>query len=302
MTAPLIYSMCPVKLNSTVLAAADVRLAPNNNTQGFRHSGNPFDSVDVLSSAMPRITFKTPIKDALATIGTGLLVLTNLDVMIAKFSATTYAKESTSVHSKWNATVGCAYISGWSVSSNGICLADVEAVPLSTNGTTHPLARTDNNALLTLSAEPLLHTLGPISINGSVITGLDSISVQFGHMLDVRLSDGDLYPRTAALLAGAPSISGVHVDPATLLTTLSLIGVPINGSSIISYLKSFDATTQLVSTADAISATMAKGRILVDDLTNGQNIATKSNFRIMPLSVSTTHPIIISTSATAPST
>ncbi len=302
MAAPLIYSMAPVKLNSTVMAASDVRLMPNNAMQTFRHSGNLFDSIAAFSGGVPRISFKTPVKDALSTIGTGLLALTTFEVFAAKFSNSTFIRLATSTHTKWAATSGCAYISGWSVGQNGVCMADVEVVVFSSDGATHPLTRSDANAMITVASEPLLHTLGPLSVNGSVITGLNQISVSMGHTLDVRVSDGDLYPRNAALLAGSPSISGEHLDPLTLLTTLNLAGVNINGSSVIAYWKSFDATTQVVSTANSISVTMASGRIAVEDMSEGQNNANKSSIRVSPLSTSTTHPLVISTAASAPST
>lgn len=301
MAAPLIYGMAPVKLNSTVMAASDVRLPANLLRQAMAHSGNMFPSIGVLSGAMPRVTFKTPIKDALTVIGTGLLALTTFETYATKFSESTFIKATTSTHTKWAATSGCAYITGWSIGQNGVCMADVEVVVFGATASTYPLTRTDNNAMITLSSEPLLHTLGPISVNGSVITGLNQLSVNLGHILDVRLSDGDLYPRNAALLAGAPSISGEHLDPLTLLSTLSLIGVNIS-SNVIAYWKSYDATTQIVSTANSISATMALGRISPEEITHGQNMATKAGFRVDPLSVSSTHPLVISTAATAPST
>jgi hypothetical protein len=301
MAAPLIYSSSPCKLNTTVMAATDLRLSANIASQVYQHSGNLFPSVAVLSGAIPRIAFKTPIKDALTVIGTGLLALTNLDFMLAKFSNSTFIKATTSVHTKWNASSGCAYISGWSIGQGGICLADVDVVPLSTDGTTHPLTRSDNNAMLTLSSEPILHTLGPLSVNGSVITGLNQLSVAMNHTLDVRVSDGDLYPRNAALLAGSPTITGEHLDPATLLTTLSLIGVNIS-ANVIAYWKSFDVTTQIVSTANSVSAAIASGRIVAENIDAGQNNPAKSAIHVIPLSSTATHPLVTSIAATAPST
>ncbi len=301
MAAPLIYSSSPIVLNSTTLAVSDLRLPTNIARQQYQHSGNLFPSITAISGAMPRIMFKTPIKDALATIGLGLLPLTTIGVYLAKFSNATYTKLATSVHTKWAASAGCAYITGWSVGHGGICLADVEVIPFSTDGSTHPLARTDANALPTLGAEPLLHTLGPISVNGTVITGLNQLAVSMNHSVDVRVSDGDLYPRNAALIEGKPSISGEHMDPATLLTTLGLAGVNIS-SNVVAYWKSFDATTQLVSTANAISATIASGRIEASEIPVSQGQAAKAALLVTPLSASSTHPLVTSTSATAPAT
>lgn len=302
MAAPLIYSSSPIKLNSTKLAANSIRLLPNPNNQTFQHSGNLYPSIDALSGALPRIAFKTPIKDAYALIGTGILALTTIEVYAAKFSNSTFAKLGTSVHRKWAGTAGCATITGFSVGQNGIMMADVEVVPFSSDGSTHPLTPTDNNALITLDAEPLLHTLGPISFNGTQITGVDSVSVSLGNNIDIRISDGDLYPRNAALISGAPSISGTHMDPVTLSSTLSLIGVAVSGSSVIVYFKSIDASTQVVSLSNSISLTIASGRIMMGDMSFEQNNAFKTEFSIIPLSSSSANPIIISTSATTPAT
>ncbi len=301
MAAALIYSAAPVKLNSTVMAATDIKLSPNIANQVYQHSGNLFPSSSILSGAIPRLTFKTPIVSALTTIGTGILALSNLDFMLAKFSNSTYARLATSTHRKWNAALGAACVTGWSVGQNGICMADVEVVPLVADGVTHPLTPTDNNAMMILASEPLLHTLGPLSVNGTVITGLNQLSVSMGHTIDVRVSDGDLYPRNAALLAGAPSITGEHLDPVTLISALSLIGVNIS-ASVIAYWKSFDATTQIVSVSNSISATIGLGRIFANDVDANQNNPAKASISVVPLSTTTTHPMVISTSATAPAT
>lgn len=301
MTAPIISSAAPVKLNSTVLAATNIGLPTAIAQEAFQHSGNLFPSVVAVSGAIPRVTFQTPLKDALATIGTTQLALTTFELYLALFSASTYAKLGSSSHPKWATSTACAYITGWSVNHGGIAMASVEVIPLSADGSTHPLTRTNSTTLPSLGSEPLLHTMGPLSVNGTVITGMDSVSVQLNPTITPLVTDGDLYPRTVAYLAGVPSITGEHKDPSTLNTALGWIGAPIS-ANVIQYFKSFDATTQLVSTANSVSATIASGRINISEFSETQSAVARSQIYIAPLSSSSTHPIAISTSATAPTT
>lgn len=302
MAAPLLYSMAPCQLNSTVLAVADLRIITNVQQQAVEHSGNLFPSIIAVSGATPRITFRTPLKDALTLIGTGPLACTTVDVFAAQFSNSTYAKLATSVHTRWRATLGCAYLTGWSVSHGGVCMADVEVLLLSTDGSTHPLTRSDNNALPTLSSEPLLHTLGAIKINSaSALTGLNQISVSLNQQVLPIVSDGDAYPRNAAYLGGSPTISAEHADALTLNGTVPLLGLAGDGTNKVTcYFRSFDATTQVVSTANAVSAALYPCRVNIESIQESQNSPVKAQINVTPTSSTSSHPITISTSATAP--
>jgi hypothetical protein len=243
-----------------------------------------------------------PFRSAYDALGLGMVQLTAFEIYLAKFSALTRATGS--VHTKWALTASCtaaAMISGASVSQDGILMAEVEVHPLSNNGVAHPLTRSDSNAMPTLASQPILHTLGPISVNGTVVPGLNASALDLGQKLESQRTDGALYPLLTSRVGAAPKITGTHADPVGMLAQLgSLLGVAAS-SNIIAYFRQFNATTGEISAgADSISVTVASGRMTPLDIADSQGQIATMGIEIHGLSSSATHPFAISVGATSP--
>ena len=304
MTASVLSSLAPVKLNSTTLAVKSVGFSPGIISAADRHSGNLYETLVKVSGAEPRITLNMPFKDAFDLIGFGVLKLTAFEIYLAKF--TDYVRSASSEHTKWALSASAtavAIITGWTVDMDGDLLATVEVVPLAAAAATHPLTKTDNNALPTLSSQPTMHTIGPMSINGSVITGLMAAGGELGQNLRTIRRDGDMYARNAGLVSGSPRMSGRHSDPITLINTLGLTGANIT-SNVVQYFRQYNATTGVV-TGDAgtgISLTVASGRIEPGEISIPDAENSEVGINVIGLSTSATHPIAVSTAATVPAT
>lgn len=300
MSAAFIYSLAPIKINTTVLAADDLQFTPDIAAIPFRHSGNEFNSVLAIPGGKPALKFKTPFAEAFALIGFKTLKATVLEVYLAKFIDA--LRQSGAIQRKYSLVanaVGMVYMMGATVSQNGVLMADVIIVLLNPNdGTVHPLVSSDTGTLVTLAAEPILYTNGPTSINGTVLGGTTAARLDLGSKVDVRLSDGDLYPRICGWLGGDPTIAIDHADPATLWNTVGLLGANIS-ANFIQYFRKFDATTQITQ-ATGLSLTITSGRCIPDAIGARSLDIAKTGLKVIPLSGTSTHPVAVATGVAVP--
>ena len=121
-------------------------------------------------------------------------------------------------------------------------MAQVEVVPLSADGVVHPIAITENVALPALSGSPILHTLGAIKINATVIEGATSNSANIAGGMVIQRTDGDKFPRAAARLQITPTLQIGHSDARTVLADLGLLGADETAIAEF-YYKQFDPDT-----------------------------------------------------------
>lgn len=300
MTAPNIHGLAPLRVATTVLAIDDLAHSPDVATQPFRHSGNEFPSIERVPGAAPRYRCRTPFYPAYQLLGLKGLVVTAFDMYLAKFSAG--IRGSGSVHRKQSLASGASaltYIRGASM-SDGVFWAELEAVLLSSDGMTYPIANpTDGNALPTLASEPTLHTLGPASINGSVFAGLIDCSLDLGQQVSVGIDgnagDGLLYPTVAQLLGGQPVLSCMHGDATQVYDTIGPVGVSL-ASNYVQYFRQYDTTTQLV-LASGISLTAAAGRVTPQEYSARSGQVARAGWKVDALSGSASHPLVVGTGA-----
>jgi hypothetical protein len=299
--ASTIYSLAPLTINSTTIAVEVTGFSPGIAEAASKHTGDLYPSLDLLSGAAPRVTFRTFAKDAYSLIGLGILQATTFDLYLAKYSSTTLTKSTGSDHYKLALTASCTaavQITGLSVSQDGVWMADCEAALLSVDGVSHPITPA-TGSLPVLTAQPTRHTLGPCVINGSGIPGATGVSIALNQALEVRRSDGDLYPRVAAQFGGEPRITVEHGDPVGVLSALGLLGANATGNAVV-YGRLYNATTGVSSSTNGLSFTVASGRIHPKDASAGQNQVATGALEIVGLSTSATHPIAVSVTASVP--
>lgn len=303
MTATL-YSLSPCRLGSTVVAIKSIGLSPGILAEMDFHSGNPYPSLVRVPGATPRVVITGPFAPIYAALsgGFGLTKLTTFDVYLAKF--TDGIRSASSDHTKFalaTSAVAHAFITGASVDQDGLLMATVEIHPLAADSTTFPLAQTANNALPTLAAQPDLHTLGPVSINGTVYPGLMSAGFDLAQGFVAERSDGDRYPKVGRKLDATPRMFAEHSDPQALCNLLGLNGLNIS-ANVVQYFRKYDATTGLVSNdaSSGISLTVAAGRAHPLDLGADQGAMARQGVEFLATSSTATHPIAVSTTATVP--
>jgi hypothetical protein len=297
-----LYSLAPCKLNTTVVPVERIGLSAGIIANVHQHSGNEYPTLVAIPGATPRITLTIPFRAAYDVLGLSLVSLTGFEIYLAKFAS--LVRSASSVHTKWALSSSCtaaAMITGLSVNQDGLLMADVEVTPLSNTGMAHPLTRTDNNALPALASQPILHTSGPMSINGTVVPGLQSFGVDLGQSLSVQRTDGAMYPIVAARVDARPKISATHADPVGMYAQLaSMLGANITANAV-AYFRQYDATTGVVDAgATAVSITVASGRVMPLEVATEQGGVATVGVDVHGLSAGATHPFAVSVSATAP--
>jgi hypothetical protein len=299
----LLHTLAPAVLGSDTVPVKSVRHAPGVIQIPDRHSGMRYNHIVKVPGAEPRISITMPFRPAYDALGWGLNVLDTFEIYLAKFED--YERSTGSVHTKWALSASAAVaamITGASVDQDGDLVAEVECIVLGApTAMTHPLTRSDSNALPTLASQPALYTLGPMSINGTVRQGLMSHGISRGMNVIARRTDGSKFPTTAARASADPRMTGEHGDPASLLTSLGLMGVSIS-SNLIQYFRRYDATTgDVLDTAgSALSVTAAAGRITPTTIDAADAEIARAGFEAICTSASDTDPFVVSTSATVP--
>ena len=163
--------------------------------------GTPFPQFAVLVSQRPRIMFASQAVAAALTLtgSTGLSFTssgTPLDAHLVKIGANGLAATGT-VHRRYRATDGLLVPRRLNCTGRQFGVLDMEALLISPDGATHPLAIVDNVALPALARDSVHHTLGPISLGlaDAVIEAkcLRNLSIDFGSSADTVHCGSDLY-------------------------------------------------------------------------------------------------------------
>lgn len=299
--AATLASMAPCTLNATTVPVQGVSIDPAVKSVLSHHSGNEYPTLEAVNGSQGKIVLQIPFVPAFNLLGFTALKLTTCDIFLATFA--NLLRQSGANHTKYGLNTSCtaaAQITSCSI-KDGALVANVEIVPLSTTGILAPLVPTSSVALPSLSSQPQLVTQGPVTINGTVRTGLISTEINLNGTLDARYDDdGVLYPIVAARTQGQPEMVFQHSDPIALSALLGMIGASIS-SSTVAWFRPYDATTGVVSNGGTgVSITVASGYVTPFALAASQGQVATQGFRIRGLSTSSTHPFAVSVAATIP--
>jgi hypothetical protein len=87
------------------------------------------------------------------------------------------------------------------------------AVPVSSNGTSSPIAMTTGQSLETGQDQVSeIYTLGPVTINGIALPGVEDITLDFGINLEIITADGGVYPIFAGIMSRVPFLTVRTLD------------------------------------------------------------------------------------------
>lgn len=259
-----LYSMSPLVVN---VGATDIVLPVEN--IGFSldilqiihsHSGNNAPTAILVPGSNPRMQCHIPWLIAQATFGFGVPKVVKLDLILCKYID--FVRGGTGLHPKFSLTTSCfcaSQIISWTVNVDGVLMAVVEFVYLAVASLGNPITFVNTGFdPPVFSGSPVLHTLGPVSIAGTIVPGLTSSAGSMNPNLQVmRGLDGDLYPRVAARLQIAPSFHYNHTDPTAIIQAVGLLGV---SATVISYFRQYDVTNGITSNTGGISLSMT-GRL-----------------------------------------
>jgi hypothetical protein len=300
----------PLTLNSTTLAVTDVtlELAAVSDIQRLQHSANRFDSVLVRTSGEPRIRFSTPARGALDLLTVDGLKITSLAAWLCKFAdfrRSVTATDDSQINFNTNA-VGFAYIDSISVAQGQMAMANCVLEILQGTATTDdPIKVGVLGEVPTLSAEPIINTVGPIKIDGSAIDGVRSVNLSFGHQFTRLPADGKVYASTGQLVRSAPEVSADIINPVAWLPAPAAEGIAgkVVATSFELFLREFDNATQLLN-GKGISFLMTKasqgpvGRYTVEQLAGRPAEAVVAKLRAMFATYNDVNPLVLTASKT----
>lgn len=291
-----IAGMSPVLLDTTKLAVEDLQYSPDLLSVPFQHSGYEFPSVGVRPGGRPAWKFRTPFLDAYAYIGLKAKLATVCDIYFATFASG--LRQAGANHTKLGLNTNCkafCWIDGASVRQHGVLMADVNVLMLSIDSTTFPFQYVSAVSLPVLGAEPALHTLGPIGLNGVRKDGSKNHGFRNNCTIVAPINDGDKYPRNAVLMGAKPKLMIEHEDPMQMLTDLTVEGVAIP-TSLALYFAGIDPTTGKRMTT-GISLTGASGHAQHTGFKWSMTDPASVGIEVDLLSATSTHPIAVNTGA-----
>lgn len=274
-----VNSLAPVVVNAgngpVVLALETMGFSADILQNIHHHSGNVSPTLIAGAGANPRVLLTIPFLLAFTTFGQGVVKLTQCDIFFSRYIDFVRQVGTNAVHTKLGLagspsgnSVAAAQIVGAGVNVDGILMAQVEILPVAADYQTHPQVLSYNDVTLpTLLGSPQLHTLGPVSILGTIYPGVEASGVQIQGNLATQRTDGDLYPRVAHETQIAPQLTLSHRDPLAIMNLVGLTGLTIGAPGVTAYFKAYDngnglgSGSGLVSATNGISITVAFGRV-----------------------------------------
>lgn len=293
------HSLGPLTIGSTTIAVKSHAFTPGILAQVEDHSGLPYPYAEVIPGANPTVQFTAYAADIYALVGADFfLETTTFDLYLSKYDGS--IRTTANEHTKLALSASCRAaitLDSLSVSQDGTVMAECTAVLLANTSTDHPVTVTNNNALPALSAAPILHSLGPLVVNAVGIPGDRAFALDLGHTLETSRDDGDLYPRRAALVRGEPKLTIQHANPVAVLGSLGLLGSA--PGTVIQYGRRVGSDGTL-GASNGLSLTLALAYLRPLELTSEQGRISTTAIEATGRSTSTTHPVVVSTSATVP--
>lgn len=283
-------SLGAVVLGGTALPTQNLQYSPNTSGQKLRHDDREFSSIQTTLGSAPSITFQTNLKNALDVIGLRIQKFVAWDFYLAKFTDGIHDANA----DKYSQAVGAeayAIVNGFSAAQGGIVFANVTVFFLSSDGDTDPLVK--GSSAIPAITEPLIHTLGEVTINNVATDGVQSVEASLNQRWNPTFADGKLYSQIGTYDGGEPIFSVNHADPVEILGT-DFVGVEINDLTKI-VLNAVDAVLQVPTVTGAITFTVGDGRIMPRQVQASIGSIATIGYDIIGLSnAAQVHPWVIS--------
>lgn len=194
-----------LKIGSVVINCHSCNYNPGQTSTPAAAAGDVLPHSHSFLQAEPTFSFSTYEIDKALT-ATGLLATSNTLAEVY-FQHTAQQGVRNSTHTLLTVAKGMFVPVSITASQGGLAEMSFELHAVSTDGTTNPV--TQNVAASLPAYAPILakDTLGPVSVNGTQITGVQSWSLTFNGDVQKNTSDGNVYPVVASLLSQAPTLT-----------------------------------------------------------------------------------------------
>ena len=198
-------------------------IASQSINRGIAVSGEPLDGeVRAGELHISRMDVRaelatTEIATALAAVGADGAALSDVILYFAK-KTTGVGKTSGGAHVSHTFATALVVPRRLTVSGQGVAQLTYSIIPYKADGTIPVAVATTASlpAITAISGEKF--RLGPVIIEGTTLTGITSVSVDFGLTVDPEVSDGDIYAKTAVITRQMPKIEIRTLDQASIAT------------------------------------------------------------------------------------
>ena len=184
--------------------------------------GNVDPTYVAINSAKPGITFDlSDLKAFLDSCGIAGCQLVDADTYFQQVNP--YGTRKTGAnHLKLSIADGMMVPRTLTASQGQLAQLAAELWAISSDGSA-PLEMTASQALPGGAGTSVAWTLGPVSINGAAVEGIEQVTVDFGIQVDVIASDGAVYPSYVYIASRQPKITLRSMD-SLLFDTIGLEG------------------------------------------------------------------------------
>lgn len=222
----------------------------------------------------------TQLKTVLDLCGMGIGDLSEEDTILRVKAMAKYASrvgDAEEDHYSYTAA-DCVLVPQTISATQGGSLAELSAMlHFPFDGTNEPLVPAGGVALAGTPSHSQGYGLGPIFLNNSAVNGVQGVTIDFGNVVKVRASDGDLYPTFIATETKAPVITFQCYRESVLAYGIN--GTALTGIS--AYLRAKGPAANVAnSTAAHIKFSGTAGMIYVDEVTGGNNDDSISTVRV----------------------
>jgi len=152
----------------------------------------------------------------------------------------------------------------------GVASLDLEAV-IGYDGTNEPVVIATGQSLIGTPAVGEIFTLGPVSLNGTTINGVQSIAYDPGLQIITQSGDGQVWPTFVAIMSRRPRLVINTVDVG-VFSTFGLDGTAQSATDSVAYLRKIaeGGTRVADGTAEHIKLTFDDGIIYCGPISGSQ--------------------------------
>jgi hypothetical protein len=216
-------------------------------------------------------------------------VLTTVDSFYTALSDGGVRKGATS-HMRVRANKGLVVVDSITANQGQKVTAEV-TIYTTYDGTNIPFVFTTAVSLPSTPAVSELFTMGPVTINGTLITDVTSVKVDLNPQMKIVASDGDLYPTFAAIMTMSPKIT-ISTNDVAALNTYTLAGTAVNSSGTNVYFRALtNMGTQVASATTShvkLALSNAQGQVYVGPAGGSNTDHATGSIVIQPIAGSST--------------
>jgi len=263
----------------------------------LRVDGSVDPTYIAIGNQSPRISLTTSkIATALGLCSIGGLAMTAGTFFFQQI-ASGGTRATGSSHTKLAATTGFVIPRRLSAQLNQPATIEYDVICLSNAGAA-PITATKSQALAGTPDADECYVAGKVAINGTALSGVQSISIDFGITEIVMSGDGDVYPSFAAVMSRQPRIT-IEVPDTDLLADFGTEGDVQGATDSIVYLRkvSEGGTRVADETEEHISLTIDDGHVSVDSANASTDQPATASVMIDPVFDGTNDILVIDTTA-----